>query len=364
MATVVQLPEERLATRVRLPYLDGIRGVAAMYVVFAHISGFSGCPALFRWSSYAHYSVVAFIVLSGFSLMLPLSKNGDDSIPDLSDFALRRTRRILPPYYASLAISMALLLCIPAIRQGGQSADSTYDAWPVTGSVWPSLISHILLVHNWSNEWVSRINGPLWSVATEWQIYIIFPLLLLPLRKRFGGVSAVIIGFACGAFALISGVTRACPWFVGSFAVGMFASDLVSMRKADGSKALLVMAAFALSIPIIRRAFGTGPVGLELLDVAFSISFASMLIFMWHTPASMLVRFFGSRLPKTLGEFSYSIYVTHFPLLAVCSAYLPRFGTGSTHALALCAVLPLVIGAAYLFHLAFERPFMRWKTVA
>ena len=83
----------------------------------------------------------------------------------------RRARRILPPYYAALLLSIAVIVLYNGLasRLGlGQRID---EAALEPGSV----ISHLLLVHNVSFDWVFRINGPLWSVATEWQIYWLFP---------------------------------------------------------------------------------------------------------------------------------------------------------------------------------------------
>lgn len=78
------MPESSLTKpRPHLTVLDGIRGVAALYVVLHHayysVVGESGgmtLPAATRWATVwltpGHYAVVVFIVLSGYCLMLPL----------------------------------------------------------------------------------------------------------------------------------------------------------------------------------------------------------------------------------------------------------------------------------------------------
>jgi len=84
--------------------LDGIRGVAALYVVVNHVflRAFPGYPvdhAPFwaAWFIYGRFAVVVFIVLSGFSLALAPARHGW-RLDGISRFAARRARRILPPF--------------------------------------------------------------------------------------------------------------------------------------------------------------------------------------------------------------------------------------------------------------------------
>lgn len=88
----------------RYPFLDSIRGLAAVYVVLYHLT--NGCyrtTGQYKWAQLGHYSVSVFIVLSGFCLMLPVAVNQTRTFPSgLSVFIKRRARRVLPPYYAAL----------------------------------------------------------------------------------------------------------------------------------------------------------------------------------------------------------------------------------------------------------------------
>lgn len=72
---------------VRLDYLDGLRALAALYVVLHHawLTIWSAeyykqpvgvLAALTGWLAYGHFAVSAFIVISGFSLMLPVARGG------------------------------------------------------------------------------------------------------------------------------------------------------------------------------------------------------------------------------------------------------------------------------------------------
>lgn len=140
--------------------------------------------------------------------------------------------RILPPYYAALAVSLFSLATISILRRPSKTIwDDTLPGLDVG-----VIVSHALLVHNWVPEWAMQINGPLWSVATEWQIYF-FPLLLLPLWKRFGMLAciggAAIVGYGPQLFAREAS-NLAIPWHLVLFAFGVGAASLgfSSQRQA------------------------------------------------------------------------------------------------------------------------------------
>src|SRR5438270_10850001 len=101
-------------TRQRLAGLDGIRGLAALFVVVNHIflRAFPGYPVDHApfwagWFIYGRFAVVVFIVLSGFSLALSPARHGW-RLDAISRFAQRRAPRILPASWAALAASPAV----------------------------------------------------------------------------------------------------------------------------------------------------------------------------------------------------------------------------------------------------------------
>src|ERR1700742_911024 len=116
-------PEAR--PRRRLAGLDGLRGLAALYVVVYHVSlraspGYPDAGALFwvGWFSYGRFAVLVFIVLSGFSLALSPARD-DWRLDGIAAYARRRARRILPPYWAALAFSLAVAwLIVPQPFRG------------------------------------------------------------------------------------------------------------------------------------------------------------------------------------------------------------------------------------------------------
>src|SRR5262245_54424585 len=100
--------------RQRLSFLDGLRGLACLYVLLFHeltvkVEGASELSRPMRWLrawfGQGHFSVVFFIVLSGFSLMLPVVRSESrDLAGGFKGYMRRRARRILPPYYAAVVL--------------------------------------------------------------------------------------------------------------------------------------------------------------------------------------------------------------------------------------------------------------------
>ena len=182
---------------VRLDFLDGLRGLAALHVVFARVYmtvfAFQHGPLprwltlLISWMSIGRFAVDVFIVLSGYCLMLPVVRSTQDRLSGgLRQFFLRRARRVLPPYYAALVVTLLASALIPNLYP---TVGVDWKLGPValgSGAVW----SHVFMFHNLSPRWIGAIDYPMWSVATEWQIYLsfFFALLLLPLWRLSGRV--------------------------------------------------------------------------------------------------------------------------------------------------------------------------------
>src|SRR5579875_3373423 len=189
------------APRLRLEFLDGLRGFATLYVMVYHC--FLGYNSLtnqlaslpsywmgklikllyFGLFNFGHEAVVVFIVLSGYVLMLPVARTQDGHMPKgVWDYFKRRARRILPPYYAALSFSIMLLALYPSLQHPALESPWSVALPPFVPM---GTLAHILLLHNLTPHGY-KIDPPMWSVALEWQIYFLFPFLFLPLWRRFG----------------------------------------------------------------------------------------------------------------------------------------------------------------------------------
>jgi peptidoglycan/LPS O-acetylase OafA/YrhL len=217
----------------------------------------------------------------------------------------------------------------------------------------------------------------MWSVATEWQIYFIFPALLLPLWRGTGAAGAVVAAWVIGSlpFFLLppdENFYWACPWFLGSFALGM-ASAATWFAPAPFASAMprrlpwapLAMASFvALVALVVTGRVDTWP--RPLVDLVVSV-FAFCLINACAQRASAgaektgpLLRVLGSRALVFVAGFSYSLYLLQHPVLRFSERVLAALHLSSDAIVAahLLVVTPLVMVLAWIFSELFEKPFL------
>ena len=383
-AKSISVPKER-SERLRLDYLDGLRGLAALYVVMHHaycemngrdshstIHGVIGSIA--HTLAFGQIAVDVFIVLSGYCLMLPVARATDKKLSGgLKGFFLRRARRILPPYYAALFCSLIFIAIIPGLNQkNGTFWDQALPAFQSN-----VILSHFFLIHNLNLNWAFRIDYPMWSVATEWQIYFCFPVLLVIYRKFDLIPTLLVSGLVAWLLMLyFPPLSAARPYLLCLFALGMTGASLNFAEKyhafrdripwgiLSGVLAVLCCGFTRHSFP----GFHYGQVGFEVL---VGITTMSLLVYCtnWLTlienrsvpKRPFILRLLESKGAVLLGIFSYSLYLIHAPLLAEANILMNGLNLQSNiRLLCMLAVdMPAVIILAYAFHWIFEKPFLR-----
>jgi peptidoglycan/LPS O-acetylase OafA/YrhL len=325
-----------------------------------------------RLLAFGHEAVAVFIVLSGYCLMLPAARAGGALAGGWRRYLWRRARRILPPYYAALAGTLLLIAVIPALRPAAPTGTIWDDTHPAFAA--GPLLSHLFLVHNLSPDWVVRINGPMWSVATEWQIYFFFPFLLLPLWRRSGALAAVLVAFALGWLPLWLAPAvgnAAVTWYLGLFALGMAAAGIaradrpverrLRARVPWAAVAMALVAACAAGgMLFAQRWFRSKP----QTDPLVGLATAALLV--WCGQGAPVRRWLAWRPLVLLGHFSYSVYLVHLPVVALCYFAVRRLGLAPLeHVLALLALaVPASLVAGYGFHRLVERRFLPPARVA
>ncbi len=365
------------APQKRVAGLDGIRGLAALYVVINHVflRAFPGYPVDHApfwagWFIYGRFAVVVFIVLSGFSLALSPARHGW-RLDGVSRFARRRARRILPAYWAALAFSLAVAWLI--LPQPGQAVPGT-----------KSVLVNGLLVQNIVGA--PSPNRAFWSMAVEAQLYILFPLLLLMVR-RWGAIAMVstvtLVVAAVGIFGphisrLDTFVIQSPPDLAALFAVGILSAGIVGASRArrDWPWARLALAAV---VPVLATIWWQGSVWtldhLFWVDLALGPAIACLLAGLATARPggwAPILRLLDARPLRNLGASSYSLYLTHAPIVAIVSE---KIVAGRVHrgvpafVVTLALVLPLTIVFARVFASVFETPFrarhsssaVRWR---
>jgi peptidoglycan/LPS O-acetylase OafA/YrhL len=365
-------------SKARLDYVDGMRALAALVVYLNHAHAQVTAGDVYRlrspWSlaSYSmvagHLSVTVFIVISGFCLTLPVISNGGELRGGVWGFLKRRARRILPPYYAAVALCLFLIWTVI-----GKPTGSLWD-YPIR--VDPAAIfNHLILIQDLFST--SLINYVFWSIAVEWHIYFVVPLLVL-LWRRFGATAVVLgcLAFGYGLRFAFSDtrLTRAHPQFLGMFALGMLAAYAARgteprfqrLRSAVPWSALAGVAFMTAVGLTLYWGIALAETRFHWLDVPVGIMTMAALVAASRPGSNVLGNVFSWPPLVAIGTFSYSFYLIHAPLLQLLWQYVLvplRLSLEAMLTSLLTVGFAVVALISYGFFRLFEAPFMRAPTV-
>jgi len=331
--------------------LTGIRGYAALWVVFYHVrSGFDQLLPDHEWArsiiSAGFLGVDLFALLSGFIISLTYAER-------LSRFSVKTA---LPFLWLRLARVYPLLLAVLALFVGAGVWAQGLGSLATTLAD-PSFWMQALMLNGWGLEsrWV--YNVPSWTVSSEWLCYLVFPLLApLLVRVRAGWQALALAGATLGA-TILAMRALGYPYFdahldfgwvriVGGFLAGCWLYRAMNARSLHSwpwgwiGLASLILALYACAQS--RHSVAV---------VCFAV-----LVYAMAQNSQPLRWLFGNRVSLFLGEISYSVYMVHWFVLAVCmpifGAELGRLPPGGQ----LAVVLGTILLFATLTHFSIERP--------
>ncbi|MET8944044.1 acyltransferase [Streptomyces sp. NPDC004542] len=353
-----------------VPGLDGLRGVAALYVLLFHcwLLAFPGFPensgpSWLGWLMYGRLAVVFFLVLSGFSLAVSPARHGWRQ-GGIARFLRRRAWRILPPYWAALALSVVIgHFVVPASHHG-----------PPNGRT--------LLVYGLALQDVFTAptpNGAFWSIAVEAELYLLFPLLLL-LRRRLGAVLLVagvtllvsLRGLVAAGASPAEGDNLLTPHLAPVFVAGLAGAGIVVAREEIRAMPWHRLAALS-ALPVVLLIAVQGPAWTVhhyfWVDLAVAPAMTMFLAAVATGRPAVLVRLLATRPVRGLGDISYSLYLIHLPIvMVVVRKIAPEYVSAPLPTFCFTVVLglPASLLSAWLFAKLFETPFKRnrsWRSM-
>jgi peptidoglycan/LPS O-acetylase OafA/YrhL len=336
--------------------LDVLRALAFLGVYFFHMTG----PFLFlklTWNGqfidYSHWprdlypllpiafgwqGVTLFFVLSGFCIHYATLRRKTPFTT--GDFYWRRFLRIYPAYIVCVAVCSVLSPWLPV---------KYFNAWQV--------VAHVFMVHNFFKFTFAGINGALWSLAVESQFYLLYPLLILWMRRRLSWGQCLIVALAFNlCFQIYFSLTSEayamnpvrttwsfplvtwCDWILGACLADAYVSGRPLFPRGNlwlaGSAIMLLIALNIRSLNVQGYLFG-------------SVFFAALMQRYLAVSGPLLL---VERLLASIGLISYSLYLWHGPVLqlvevwgAIHHVYSTPLGQG---------IYIVLVASAILFPLA------------
>lgn len=359
-------------SRQHIGFLDVIRGVAilAVFVYHSLYAAFGqGQLAWGAWlrdftsvslgflallpASFGSLGVAIFFAVSGFCIHLSYRPE-----KGLTEFFIRRFFRIYPPYL----LAVCLFAFVPFVR---------IDPHVEMGQ----FISHALLVHNFSPQWVFGVNPSFWSIGVEAQLYLLFPVLLL-IAARAGWQRTM---WALAAFEV---ALRASNGLVAMAGLALPAWVRWLSAEAHPFVYWFSWASGAAVAEAYRREkplpFARMPLGFWIaLSVASYLvkplaSFC-FLLFSITTALVMVKLLSGARWPlrtpafltehlRLTGQWSFSLYLLHQPLLVLVADVRKILPGSLGHPLIIFAIClaswAVILPLAGLWYRCFELPSM------
>lgn len=215
------------------------------------------------------------------------------------------------------------------------------------------------MLQTWNPDRLATINGSLWSVALEAQLYLTLPLLLMFARRW--GLMPLVVGTALlsilltsfdlpGQFGAALTDTHNLPVRLVQFTVGLGCAWLVVHRRTPRSSVLWCVAVLGGLVAVGWSTAGIAPAKV----VIWTIPCAAAVL--------LITGSFGHGLSTTplerWGLASYSFYLLHQPIVLALGHLITPYVDGAFVGLAagLAVALPATAVASFMLYVAVERP--------
>ena len=360
-------------TKPHYDLLDGLRGVAALMVIFYHVFEAFATSPIDQQFNHGYLAVDFFFILSGFVIGYAY----DDRWKTMTtkDFIKRRLIRLHP-----MVVLGAVLGVIAFCIQGCEKWDGTHVS---ISMVMLALLINLFLIpavpgsgpEIRGNGEMFPLNGPSWSLFFEYIGNILYALFIRRLSTKALTVFVVLLGICLACFAIFDvsgygmievGWTLDSVNFVGGllrmlfpFSLGLLLSRNFKPVKVRGafwicSFVLLVL----FCVPYVE---GVEPICMNGLFEAFCIVVVFPVLIILGASGNTTDKT-STRICKFLGDISFPLYITHYPFMYLFYSWLIEnqyFTFGETWQVALCVYVWNIL-VAYLCLKLYDEPVRRW----
>lgn len=369
-------------TKAHYDLLDGLRGVAALMVIWYHIfEGFafaevsnSAGSGMIETFNHGYLAVDFFFILSGFVIGYAYDDRLGKSMT-MKNFFKRRLIRLHP-----MVIMGAVLGAVTFCLQGCVQWDGTHVA---ISMVMLSLLCTMFFIpaipgvgyEVRGNGEMFPLNGPCWSLFFEYIGNILYALFIRRLSNKALTVLVVLLGIALALFAIFNvsgygsigvGWTLDSVNFLGGslrmlfpFSLGMLLSRNFKPVKIKGAFWICTLILIALfSVPYLE---GTEQLCANGVYEAFCVIIVFPIL-VWLGASGTTTDKKSTAICKFLGDISYPVYVIHYPIMYLFYAWLIKkelYTLGETWQVALF-VYVLSVVLAYLCLKLYDEPVRKY----
>lgn len=358
--------------------LDGLRGVAALLVVWYHIFEgfqFAGNKPVIDFINHGYLAVDFFFILSGFVVGYAYDNRWGKTLT-LGGFFRRRLIRLQPMVCMGAVIGAASFLLSGMERWDGTHATLwlTFLAFVCGCLMLPALPGMPREVRG--NGEMFPLNGPCWSLFFEYVGNIVYALLIRRLSTRLlavlsfalccaltwfavtdqSGYGSIGVGWTVDRTNILGGSLRMlCPFTMGILMSRIF-KPMKNVRGAFWTSAALLLAIF--HVPYI---YSEGALSLNgVFEAACIIGVFPLVV--WYAASGKTTDIASTRICRFLGDISYPLYIVHYPIMYAFYMWLIKtrqYTLHETWPAALAAVASSIV-LAWLCLKLYDMPVRKW----
>jgi peptidoglycan/LPS O-acetylase OafA/YrhL len=316
-------------------WLDLIRGCSALLVCLGHLRNailvdYSelvhpniAIKAFYALTGLGHQAVMVFFVLSGYFVGGAVLRAGAKF--SWGSYLTSRLTRLwvvlIPCLFITWGVGQILLNYAPAVLAGANV--ESWHSGPKLGEYsasFSTLLANIFFLQTIVSP-VFGLNSPLWSLANEFWYYMLFPLLATVVGFVGTGKSQECIT----AFVLTMMVVWYLPhemlygfliWMMG---VAVYCLQPKIKQFSQNTIHILLLTAFAfLGLALVcLKLINHSRLMLDESDLLVGASFAFVCLILTKQPFPKLSMPWFAKGSQYLSELSYSLYLSHFPIVVL-----------------------------------------------
>ena len=363
------MSQSALPVKPHYPILDGLRGVAALLVVAFHLFEAHATSHQTQLINHGYLAVDFFFLLSGFVVGYAYDDRWEGM--SLGSFFKRRLIRLQPMVVFGSVVG-ALLFYFQACPQMALVAQT--PGWKVALYM---LIGGLMLptppsmdIRGWQETYT--LNGPAWSLMFEYIVNILYAVLV----RRFSKAALAVLVAVAGGALLHLLLTRPEGDIVGGWSLEpiqlrigftrvmfpFFAGLLLfrTVRPGRVGNAFLWCSLLVVLVLAMPRVGGEARPWLNGLYEAGSIILVFPLI-IYLGVSGQLVSAPAKKLCRFLGDISYPIYITHYPLIYIYTAWVFNHKVSVRDGLPVAALtFGTAVALAYAALKLYDEPVRAW----